>query len=54
MLQAEVELIRGNASFTPEGNVIVDNKHVYKAKHILIATGGRPTIPEFPGTVTLS
>jgi pyruvate/2-oxoglutarate dehydrogenase complex dihydrolipoamide dehydrogenase (E3) component len=48
-LQAEVELIRGDASFTAEGNVIVDNKHVYKAKHILIATGGRPTIPQFPG-----
>ena len=53
-LQAEVELIRGNASFTAEGNVIVDNKNVYKAKHILIATGGHPTIPEFPGTILFS
>ena len=48
-----MELIRGNASFTAEGNVIVDNKMVYKAKHILIATGGYPTVPEFPGTVTI-
>ncbi|CAB4016015.1 Glutathione reductase, mitochondrial, partial [Paramuricea clavata] len=47
--KAEVEVIRGDASFTAEGNVIVDKKHVYKAKHILIATGGRPTVPAFPG-----
>ncbi|XP_028401562.1 glutathione reductase, mitochondrial-like [Dendronephthya gigantea] len=46
--KAEVELIRGNATFTSEGNVIVDGKQ-YNAKHILIATGGRPTVPEFPG-----
>lgn len=53
-MQAEVELIRGNAAFTAEGNVIVDNKNVYKAKHILIATGGRPTVPDFSGTETSS
>jgi pyruvate/2-oxoglutarate dehydrogenase complex dihydrolipoamide dehydrogenase (E3) component len=53
LLQAEVEVIRGDASFTAEGNVIVDKKHVYKAKHILVATGGRPIVPAFPGTADL-
>ena len=42
------------ASFTPEGHVIVDNKDVYKGKQILIATGGRPTVPNFPGTALYS
>lgn len=43
-----MEYIVGHAVFTPEGNVkVADN--VYSAKHILIACGGRPTIPNFPG-----
>lgn len=48
--KAKVDYVKGMASFTPEGDVIVDNNNVYKAKHILIATGGHPTIPDFPGS----
>ncbi|XP_046852852.1 glutathione reductase, mitochondrial-like isoform X2 [Xenia sp. Carnegie-2017] len=47
--KADVDLIHGDASFTADGNVIVDNKDVFKAKNYLIATGGYPTIPKFPG-----
>ena len=43
-----MEYIVGHAMFTPEGNVKVGD-NVYSAKHILIACGGRPTIPNFPG-----
>ncbi|XP_039189450.1 glutathione reductase, mitochondrial isoform X2 [Crotalus tigris] len=48
-----VETILGHASFTadPEPTIEVDGKK-YTAPHILIATGGRPTIPsesEIPG-----
>lgn len=44
----KVEYVVGHAVFTPEGNVKVGD-NVYSAKHILIACGGRPTIPNFPG-----
>lgn len=43
-----VEYIPGHAVFTPEGNVKVGDT-VYSSKHILIAIGGRPTVPAFPG-----
>lgn len=43
-----VEYIPGHAVFTPEGNIKV-GENVYCGKHILIACGGRPTIPNFPG-----
>ena len=36
--------------FTPEGNVKVGDA-VYSSKHILIAIGGRPTVPAFPGVI---
>ena len=43
-----MEYVVGHAVFTPDGNVKVGD-NVYSAKHILIACGGRPTIPNFPG-----
>ena len=46
-----MEYIRGHAVFTPEGNIKVGDD-VYSGKHILIASGGRPTVPPFPGTKT--
>ena len=43
-----MEYISGHAVFTPEGNVKV-GENIYTAKHILIACGGRPLIPNMPG-----
>ena len=46
-----MECIRGHASFVADGCVEVDGQK-YAADHILIATGGRPTMPspsEIPG-----
>lgn len=51
-LQDDVTYIPGHAVFTPEGNVKVGD-NVYSGKHILIACGGRPTVPAFPGTIEL-
>ncbi|MEG3755074.1 glutathione-disulfide reductase [Psychromonas arctica] len=44
----KVEVIKGFATFVDKNTVEVDGKH-YTAKHITIATGGRPTIPNVPG-----
>eukprot|EP01116_Phalansterium_solitarium_P013097 TRINITY_DN3002_c0_g2_i3.p1 TRINITY_DN3002_c0_g2~~TRINITY_DN3002_c0_g2_i3.p1 ORF type:complete len:454 (+),score=161.74 TRINITY_DN3002_c0_g2_i3:273-1634(+) len=41
----KVTLIRGRGSFVAANTVAVDGKS-YTAKHILIATGGRPTLPK--------
>ncbi|XP_075717961.1 glutathione reductase, mitochondrial [Rhinoderma darwinii] len=51
--KAQIEIIRGHATFTsdPEPTLEV-NGQKYTAPHILIATGGKPTIPsdtEVPG-----
>lgn len=43
-----VEVIKGFARFVDKNTLEVDGKH-YTADHILIATGGRPTIPNIPG-----
>lgn len=48
VLQDHVEYIAGHAVFTPEGNVKVGD-NLYSGKHIMIAIGGRPTVPNFPG-----
>jgi glutathione reductase (NADPH) len=45
---AGVELISGHASFVDAHTLSVDGKH-YTAKHILIAVGGWPFIPDIPG-----
>lgn len=43
-----VEVIKGFATFIDKNTVAVGDKQ-YRAKHITIATGGRPTIPNIPG-----
>jgi len=43
-----VEVIRGFATFIDKNTVEVEGKKI-TAKHITIATGGRPTIPNIPG-----
>jgi len=44
----KVEVLKGFATFVDKNTVEVDGK-LYTAKHITIATGGRPTIPNVPG-----
>jgi glutathione reductase (NADPH) len=44
----KVNVIRGFATFVDEKTVEVNGEH-YTADHILIAVGGRPTIPNIPG-----
>lgn len=44
----KVEVFKGFATFVDKNTVEVDGKH-YTAKHITIATGGRPSIPNIPG-----
>jgi len=44
----KVEVIKGFATFIDKNTVEVDGKK-FTAKHITIATGGRPTIPNIPG-----
>ena len=43
-----VEKIRGHARFVNSNTVAVNGKQ-YQARHILIATGGHPTLPALPG-----
>jgi len=43
-----VELIEGYGRFIDANTVEVDGKH-YTAQHIVIAAGGRPSIPQLPG-----
>ena len=45
---AYVEVINGYAKFV-DSNVIDVNGQQYTGKHILIATGGRPIMPDIPG-----
>ena len=46
--QSKVEKLVGHARFTADKCVEVEGQK-YEAKHILIATGGRPIIPDIPG-----
>ncbi|MBR0567714.1 glutathione-disulfide reductase [Azoarcus sp. L1K30] len=46
--KAGVTLVRGYARFAGARSVEVDGQH-YTARHIVIATGGRPKVPEMPG-----
>lgn len=46
--QANVELILGHAKFTGPKEVLV-NDVTLTAKHILVATGTKPIIPDVPG-----
>ena len=43
-----IDHIQGHARFTGERSVRVDGK-VYRADHVVIATGGFPTVPAVPG-----
>lgn len=43
-----VAYLVGDARFIDAHSVAVDDKH-YRAKNIVIATGGRPIVPELPG-----
>lgn len=46
---AGVELIRGWAKLQDPNTVLLDNGKTYTARHILIATGGKPAVPDVPG-----
>ena len=46
-----VTLIKGFATFVDRNTIEVNGKQ-YSAEHILIATGGRPTLPNIPGCRT--
>ncbi len=46
--QSGVEVVEGVARFTGDSAVTVDGED-YSARHILIATGGSPTVPDIPG-----
>jgi glutathione reductase (NADPH) len=43
-----VQAIAGTARFVDDHTVAVDGEH-YTARHIVIATGGRPSVPPVPG-----
>ena len=43
-----VQAIAGTAQFVDDHTVAVGGEH-YSAKHIVIATGGRPSVPSVPG-----
>jgi len=44
----KVEVVQGEARFAGPGAVQV-NGTTYRAKHVLIATGGHPVVPDVPG-----
>ena len=46
--QSGVEVVEGIARFTGDRTITVDGRD-YSARHILIATGGRPTVPDIAG-----
>lgn len=48
LTNAKVDIITGHAQIADAHTVIVNGKS-YRAKHILIATGGHPVKPELPG-----
>jgi glutathione reductase (NADPH) len=43
-----VDVIHGQGVFVDAHTVVVDGKH-YTADHIVLATGGRPSVPQIPG-----
>ena len=48
LVNSGVHIIRGHASLQTKQSVSVEG-HTYTAKNILVAVGGKPEIPEFPG-----
>ncbi len=47
-LLGQTDIYDGHARFVGSHTIEVNGQH-YSAEHILIATGGRPVVPEFPG-----
>jgi len=47
--QSGVELIEGRAHITGPHSVVVNGRE-YSARNILVCTGGRPFVPNFPGS----
>ena len=45
----KVEVILGRAVLTGPNSVMLDDGREVTAKHILVATGARPHVPDFPG-----
>jgi glutathione reductase (NADPH) len=48
LADSNIDLIRGNASFVDAHHIQVGDD-VFEADRIVIATGGRPTVPDLPG-----
>lgn len=48
LTKAGVQLLRGRASLI-DGHTVAVGEQRYSANHILLATGGRPQRPDFPG-----
>lgn len=46
---SNVDIIRGSARIVGPHKVLVDG-HIYSCDKILIATGGKPYVPDFPGS----
>ena len=44
-----IELIRSQGRFAGPNEIVISGGETLKAAHILIATGGFPTVPEVPG-----
>ena len=47
--KSKVEIVRGTGRFTSNRSIAVNGVE-YSAPHILVATGGRPTIPDLQGS----
>ena len=50
--KSNVDVIEGYAKFV-NSNTVEVNGQQYSGKHILIATGGKPTVPDIPGKALL-
>ena len=44
-----VRVIRGHARFAGDAHTVEVNGERHTAQHVIVATGGRPYVPEFPG-----
>lgn len=44
-----VHVLRGHARFAGDAHTIEVNGERHTAQHVIVATGGRPYVPEFPG-----
>lgn len=44
----KITQIHGTGTFEDQNSILVDNK-IYKAKHIIVATGGEPELPHISG-----